>query len=140
MRAAIVHRALQLVAFSAIGILALITLFIFREGTPVLVKTGVGSFLGGTEWHPLSDEFGIAPMIVGSAMVTLGSLVIGVPPAIACAIVLAELAPARVRTLLKPTIELLAGIPSVRIAGSTHIFPSRSSRLRWAHGGKSDIG
>jgi phosphate ABC transporter permease protein PstC len=111
--AKIIHRILQLLAFSAIGILALITVFILREGAPVLYKTGVGHFLGGTDWQPLEGKFGIFPMIIGSALVTLGALAIGVPLAIACAIVLAELAPPRARTLLKPTIELLAGIPSV---------------------------
>ncbi len=113
MSAKVVHRILQLVAFSAIGILALITLFIVREGAPVLYKTGVGHFLFGREWVPTQGQFGIWPMIVGSAVVTLGALAIGVPLSIACAIVLAELAPPRVRTVLKPTIELLAGIPSV---------------------------
>ena len=113
MRATIIHRALQTIAFSAIGILALITIFILREGAPLLYKVGVGSFLFGGEWQPLAGKFGIWPMIVGSAAVTLGALVIGVPMSIACAIVLAELAPPRVKAVLKPTIELLAGIPSV---------------------------
>src|SRR5258708_4339866 len=110
MRSKIVHRALQLIAFSAIGILALITVFILREGMPVLYQHGIGHFLAGTEWRPTDGKFGILPMIIGSAVVTVGALAIGVPLAIACAIVLAELAPPRARTLLKPTIELLAGI------------------------------
>ncbi len=113
MRAALVRRALQMIAFSAIGVLALITVFIVREGAPVLYKTGVGHFLFGGAWRPLEGEFGIWPMIVGSTVVTIGALAIGVPLALACAIVLAELAPPRARALLKPTIELLAGIPSV---------------------------
>src|SRR5437899_905178 len=98
MRAKLVHRTLQLLAFSSIGILALITLFILREGAPVLYKTGLGSFLFGQEWRPLGAQFGIWPMIVGSAVVTVGALVIGVPLAVACAIVLAELAPPRLRS------------------------------------------
>lgn len=109
----VIERALQLIALSAIAILALITLFIFREGTPVLVKTGAGAFLFGGEWQPMAGKFGILPMIVGSAFVTIGALAIGLPLALACAIVLAEIAPSRVRIVLKPTIELLAGIPSV---------------------------
>src|SRR5437764_15142649 len=109
MQAKIIARSLQLIALSAIGILALITLFIFREGAPVLYRTGVGNFLFGTEWQPLQEKFGILPMIAGSALVTAGALAIGVPLALACAVVLAELAPPRLRGVLKPTIELLAG-------------------------------
>src|SRR5437773_11980149 len=108
--AKVIERSLQAIALSAIAILALITIFIFREGTPVLVKTGIGHFLFGGEWQPLEGRFGILPMIVGSTVVTAGALAIGLPPALACAVVLAELAPARVRLYLKPTIELLAGI------------------------------
>jgi phosphate transport system permease protein len=108
----VIERSLQLIALSAIAILALITLFIFREGTPVLFKTGL-AFLFGGEWQPMAGKFGIFPMIVGSTVVTIGALIIGLPLALACAIVLAEIAPVRVRIVLKPTIELLAGIPSV---------------------------
>ncbi len=113
MSARLIERILRLVALSAIGILALITLFIFREGAPVLFHTGLGSFLFGSTWQPLKGQFGILPMIIGSAVVTTGALLIGVPMALSCAIVLAELAPPRLRAALKPTIELLAGIPSV---------------------------
>ena len=113
MKARLIERSLQLIALSAIGILALITLFIFREGAPLLYRVGPVAFLFGSRWEPLSGTFGILPMIVGSTLVTAGALGLGVPLALACAIVLAELAPARVRLVLKPTIELLAGIPSV---------------------------
>src|SRR5438045_643797 len=108
----VARRILQLLAASSIAILALITVFIFREGTPVLLRVGLGNF-GGTEWHPTSGQYGIALMIVGSFVVTAGALLIGVPFGVACAIVLAELAPPRARTILKPAIEILAGIPSV---------------------------
>ncbi|MFS8065089.1 MAG: phosphate ABC transporter permease PstA, partial [Byssovorax sp.] len=63
--------------------------------------------------HPTAGVYGIALMIVGSAAVTLGALLLGVPLGIACAIVLAEMAGPRLRALLKPAIEVLAGIPSV---------------------------
>src|SRR4051812_31764142 len=102
MPAKVIERCLQLIALSAIAILALITLFIFREGMPVLVKTGTGNFLFGSEWQPLAGRFGILPMIAGSAVVTIGALAIGLPLALACAIVLAELAPQHLRLVLKP--------------------------------------
>jgi len=108
----VVERALMLLAFSSITILALITLFIFREGAPLMARVGLGNFFS-TEWRPGEGLFGISLMIVGSTVVTFGALVLGVPFGLACAIVLAEMAPDRARTLLKPVIEILAGIPSV---------------------------
>lgn len=108
----VVERGLLLVATSSVVILALITIFIFREGSPLLASEGAGRFLS-TEWRPTEGRFGIALMIVGTAVVTAGALLIGVPLGLACAIVLAEMAPARARAWLKPMIEILAGIPSV---------------------------
>jgi phosphate transport system permease protein len=108
----VVERGLMMLAMSSIAILALITVFIFREGSPVVAKHGVGEFFS-TDWAPGQGQYGILLMIVGSAVVTIGALIIGVPLGIGCAIVLAEMAPPRVRALLKPAIEILAGIPSV---------------------------
>jgi phosphate transport system permease protein len=107
-----VERGLFLLATSSVVVLALITVFIFREGSPLLLSVGPARFFG-TEWHPTHGQYGIALMIVGTAVVTAGALLIGVPFGLACAIVLAEMAPSRVRAVLKPTIEILAGIPSV---------------------------
>jgi phosphate transport system permease protein len=108
----VVERGLMMLAFSSVGILALITIFIFREGGPLILDVGLGHFFG-TEWRPGEKQYGISLMIVGSAVVTLGALVIGVPLGIACAVVLTEMAPHRVKSALKPAIEILAGIPSV---------------------------
>ncbi len=113
MKDRVIEKALLLAALSAIGILALITIFIFREGLPVVFSKGPGEFLTGTVWQPSRGHYGLVPMIVGSAIVTFGALIIGVPLGLACAVVLAEMAPPRARKILKPTIELLAGIPSV---------------------------
>jgi phosphate transport system permease protein len=108
----VVHRSLLVIAMSSIAILALIAVFIFREGGPLLVKVGPANFFGAV-WNPNASQYGIRLMIVGSAVVTFGALVIGVPFGIACAIVLAEMAPPRAALFLKPAIEILAGIPSV---------------------------
>lgn len=108
----VVERGLLLLALSSILILASITLFILREGAPLIYKVGLGNFLS-TDWHPTGGRYGIALMIVGSAAVTAGALTFGVPLGIACAIVLGEMAPPRARQILKPAIEILAGIPSV---------------------------
>lgn len=107
-----VERLFLLLALSSVGILAAITFFIFREGAPLVVKVGLGNFLS-TGWHPTAGRYGIALMVLGSVVVTAGALALGVPLGLACAIVLAEMAPARVRAVLKPAVELLAGIPSV---------------------------
>ncbi|WP_236644135.1 phosphate ABC transporter permease subunit PstC [Sorangium cellulosum] len=106
------RRILMLLATSSVGFLALMTVFIFREGAPFIARIGLFGFLS-TDWHPTAGIYGIALMIVGSAVVTLGALLLGVPLGLACAIVLAEMARPRLRALLKPAIEVLAGIPSV---------------------------
>ena len=108
-----ISRLLFLAACSSTAILAAIALFIFKEGVPIMVKTGFGSFLFGKVWAPLQGQFGILPFIIGSIWVTFGSLAIGVPIGVATAFYLAEFAPRRYVVVLKPSIELLAGIPSV---------------------------
>jgi phosphate transport system permease protein len=109
----LIEKVLMLLAFSAIGSLLLITIFIFNEGLPIIIKTGVGNFIFGAHWAPTKGHFGILAMILSSIYVTVGAVICGVPLALACAIVLAEFAPPRLTRILKPTIELLAGIPSV---------------------------
>ncbi len=109
----IIEKVLMLLAFSAIGSLLLISIFIFNEGLPIIIKTGVSNFIFGAHWAPTKGHFGILAMILSSIYVTVGAMIFGVPLALACAIVLAEFAPAKLTRFLKPTIELLAGIPSV---------------------------
>ena len=109
----LIQIALAIVAFSAVSILALITFFIFNEGTPIIIKYGVKNFLLGMDWYPGEKSFGLLPMIIGSIEVTLGALIIGVPFGLACAVFLTEFSSKRTRQILKPVIELLAGIPSV---------------------------
>ena len=109
----LVRLALLAIAFSAVSVLAVITAFIFTEGVPIMFKYGFKSFLGGTNWYPSEKSFGLLPMIVGSLMVTLGALVIGVPLGLSCAVFLTEFSSKRLRRIIKPVIELLAGIPSV---------------------------
>lgn len=108
----LVERGLLLVACSSIAVLLSISYFIVREGAPLIHEVGLANFLS-SDWHPTAGSYGIALMIVGSAAVTLGALSLGVPLGLACAIVLGEMAPLRLRQCLKPAIEILAGIPSV---------------------------
>ena len=109
----LIHLALLMIAFSAVSILLVITIFIFSEGTPIMFKYGLKKFLFNLDWFPLEKSFGLLPMIIGSLYVTGGALVIGVPFGLACAVVLTEFSSKRLRSFLKPIIELLAGIPSV---------------------------
>jgi len=113
MREKIIEKILMLLAFSAIGLLLLITIFIFREGLPVILKVGLLDFLFSDQWAPTKGHFGILSMIISSLAVTVMAIILGVPLALACAITLAEFCPRRWLLILKPTIELLAGIPSV---------------------------
>lgn len=109
----LIRLGLLMIAMSAISVLAIITVFIFEQGTPIMFKYGLRSFLLGQDWYPSEKSFGLLPMIVGSIMVTLGAMIIGVPLGLASAIFLTEFSHRRLSRFLKPVIELLAGIPSV---------------------------
>lgn len=99
---------------AAIGILSLITIgyFIFREGYAAFAQAGITGIVLGTDWLPPA-LYGIAPMIVASLVSTAGAVVIGVPIGVLTAIFIAEVAPKHLADLIRPMIELLAGIPSV---------------------------
>ena len=109
----LIKLSLLMIALSAVSVLAIITIFIFEQGLPIMFKYGPGHFLLGQDWYPSEKSFGLLPMIIGSLMVTFGALIIGVPLGLASAIFLTEFSSRRVARFLKPVIELLAGIPSV---------------------------
>jgi len=109
----IIEKALLLIAFSSVSILALIAIFIFGEGIPLIWKIGPGAFILGERWVPSQGSFGILPMIVGSFWVTLGALLLGIPLGVACAVFLCEWTPPLAAMFLRPAIQLLAAIPSV---------------------------
>jgi phosphate transport system permease protein len=94
-------------------VLLAIAVFIFKEGFPAFQEVGFFKFIFGTVWRPGQEQYGILTMIVGSIAVTAGSLLLAIPLGITCAILLAEVAPHKVRMLLRPAVELLVGIPSV---------------------------
>jgi phosphate transport system permease protein len=104
-----------LTALTSIAAIALICLFLFINGIPVMMKIGVFRFLLGTEWSPtdLPPVFGILPMICGSLAVTAGAIVIGVPIGVFTSVFMARTCPVSLYKILKPGINLLAGIPSV---------------------------
>lgn len=102
-----------LTAVISIIAVALICIFLFANGIPAMKEIGFAEFLTGTKWKPGNNKFGIFPMILGSIYVTGGALVIGVPIGILMSIFMARFCPAKLYKILKPIVDLLAGIPSI---------------------------
>jgi phosphate transport system permease protein len=97
----------------SILVVLLIFVFTFQEALPALQEIGLREMLTQTEWRPGEEMYGILGMIVSSLLVTLGAILLGVPLALGGAIFLSEIAPDSVRSVVRPAVELLAGIPSV---------------------------
>lgn len=115
MKKNLIERLLPVFASLSCLFLLGITLTLFTEGLPVFKTVGFFEFIFGSSWHPTSEppEFGILSLILASLGVTVLALVIAVPLSLGSAIYIAELASPRMKEILKPIIELLAGIPSV---------------------------
>lgn len=102
-----------LAACASIIAVILICVFMFGNGVPAMSRIGFLDFLTGTKWKPLNDIYGILPMIVGSIYVTAGAVIVGVPVGLLCAAYMARFCPPGLHRVLKPAIDLLAGIPSI---------------------------
>jgi phosphate transport system permease protein len=102
-------------AIFAVIVIAFILLFLFWDGFPIFTEVGLIDFLFGQAWAPTAviPLYGIFPLIVGTVLVTIGSMIFAVPLSLGCAIYISELASPRIKSILKPATELLAGIPSV---------------------------
>jgi phosphate transport system permease protein len=102
-------------ALTSILAVLLICIFLFANGIPAISKIGFFDFLLGRQWSPndVPATFGIFPMILGSIYITGGAIIIGVPIGILTAIYMARFCPKGLYRILKPAVELLAGIPSV---------------------------
>ena len=102
-------------AMTAILAVALICVFLFARGLPAIFRIGVADFLLGKKWAPTHSEpsFGIFPMILGSIYVTAGAIIVGVPIGIFMAIFMAKMCPKPLYRLVKPAVNLMAGVPSV---------------------------
>jgi len=111
-----IEGALFFSAILAIIILGLIFVFLVKESLPIFSEVNVLEFLLGREWFPASftnPRFGALPLITGSFLVVITATMIAVPIGIMTAVYIAEIADERVREIVKPMIEILAGIPSV---------------------------
>lgn len=102
-----------LTAIISIVAVALICIFLFANGIPAIREIGLTEFLCGSKWKPGNDKYGIFPMILGSIYVTGGALVIGVPVGILMSVFMARFCPKKLYKVLKPVVDLLAGIPSI---------------------------
>ncbi len=109
----VMHIVFLIAACVSILAVALICIFLFANGLPAIAKIGPLAFLTGTKWKPMNEIFGIFPMIVGSIYVTAGAIIVGVPIGILCAVFMARFCPKKLYPILKPAIELMAGIPSI---------------------------
>lgn len=97
---------------SAIAVI-LICVFLFASGIPAIREIGLGEFVLGMRWDPMQNIYGIFPMIIGSLYVTAGAILIGTPIGLLCAVYLAKYCSDRLHGIIKPAIDLLAGIPSI---------------------------
>lgn len=109
----IMHVVFLISACISIAAVVTICVFLFANGVPAIAEIGAFDFISGQKWKPLENQFGILPMIVGSIYVTAGAIIIGVPIGIFCAVFMAKFCPEKLYKILKPAIELMAGIPSI---------------------------
>ncbi|MDR1688842.1 MAG: phosphate ABC transporter permease subunit PstC [Clostridiales bacterium] len=102
-------------ALFSVAAVSLICIFLFANGIPAMGKIGFFNFLLGREWSPndVPAYFGIFPMILGSIYITAGAVIVGVPIGILTAVFMAEMCPKKLYKILKPAVDLLAGIPSI---------------------------
>ncbi|HET7375821.1 MAG TPA: phosphate ABC transporter permease subunit PstC [Anaerolineae bacterium] len=106
------ERAIRLSGLVAIAFVILIFVFLLQQGLPALAETPLDN-LFSTRWYPNENFFGLLPLIMGSLLVTIGAAIIAIPTGVLAAVFVAEVAPRWLREILKPMIEIVAGIPSV---------------------------
>lgn len=110
---AVMRLLLTVCGLAAVGFVIVITGYLVVSGIPAIQEIGLIDFLTGTVWKPNQEQFGILPVILTSVLGTFGAILIGVPLGLLFAIYLGKMAPRPVYQVLRPTVDLLAGIPSV---------------------------
>jgi phosphate ABC transporter permease protein PstC len=111
-----IRNGLFIATLSTIVILGAVFYFLFTEALPTFTEINLIDFLTGPNWNPtsfLAPAYGILPLMIGTFLVGLGASVIAIPIGLGCTIYLAEIAHPKIRSFLKPAVEVLAGIPSV---------------------------
>lgn len=113
MREKLFKSILMLCASMSIVSVIVMTVFILFQGIPFFESYNFFSFLSGKVWQPLNGIYGILPFILGSMLVTIAAVLFALPVSLGCSLAMAEYAPRWLAGLIRPVIELLAGIPSV---------------------------
>ena len=108
----IISQLIRVAGYSAILFVGMIFFFLIREGLPAITEVPISSLVA-SRWYPIEDFFGLLPLIGGSIVVTIGAGAIAIPFGIGTAIYISEIAPRWGREVLKPLVEVLAGLPSV---------------------------
>lgn len=111
-RETIIEGLILAAGVSVIIIISLIFVFLVKEGLPAFFEVSLGSFTG-RRWYPIEALYGLLPLLLGSLLVTAGAIIIAVPLGLTTAVYIGEFAPTWLREILKPIIEVLAGIPSI---------------------------
>lgn len=119
---------IRVAGISAIIFVALIFFFLIKEGLPALGETSPSN-LFSSRWYPIEDYFGLLPLISGTLIVTLGAILVALPFGLGTAIFIAEIAPRWAREILKPFIEVMAGIPSVVLGFIGMVFIAPRLRI-----------
>ncbi len=111
----LIESTIRLAGVLAIIFVLLIFAFLLHDALPVFSEASLSDLLTGRSWRPTSEpaQLGMLPLILGSLYVTVGALVIAIPLGLGCAVFISEVAPVRMREILKPLVEMLAAIPSV---------------------------
>jgi len=135
LRERLVAVAVRVAGISAIALLLVIFFFLIQQGLPALAEVPLPDLIG-SRWYPIEGTFGLVPLVLGSLLVTLAATLIAVPLGVATAVFIAEVAPRSVREVLKPFIEVMAGLPSVMLGflGIAILAPELYHRLRLTTG------
>jgi phosphate transport system permease protein len=135
LRERLVAVAVRVAGVSAIAFVLVIFFFLIQQGLPALVQVPLQDLLG-VRWYPIEDYFGLVPLVLGSLLVTVAATLIAVPLGLATAVYIAEVAPRSVREVLKPFIEVMAGLPSVMLGflGIVILAPELYRRLDFSTG------
>ncbi|KPL71472.1 phosphate ABC transporter permease [Ornatilinea apprima] len=109
---AVITAIIRTAGYLSVLFVALISFFLFREAIPVVFKIPAGTLLN-TRWYPIEGLYGLLPLLLGSLTITLGASLIAIPLGLLTAVYISEIAPPWTKEILKPMVEILAGIPSV---------------------------
>jgi phosphate transport system permease protein len=127
----IITLVIKLTGYSAILFVVLILIFLLTEGLPTFSEVAL-SDLFSQRWYPIESYYGILPLLAGSLLVTIGATLIALPLGVGSALFIAEIAPRWLREILKPFIEIMAGVPSV-VLGFIGILVLAPTLRVWFH-------